>query len=69
MAVSIDSVYSSIVASLGYSNLKNEQYTVINNFMLGDIYQLFTKEIEALHNTTIHLHKCAMLDRPDPFIF
>ena len=50
--------------------MKDEQYTIISNFMLGsDIYQLFTKEIEALCNTTFHLHKCAILDRPDPFIF
>ena len=27
------------------------------------------KVIEALRNTTFHLHKCAKLDRPDPFIF
>ena len=50
--------------------MKDEQYAIISNFMLGsDIYRLFTKEIEALRNTTFHLHKCAILDRPDPFIF
>ena len=53
-----------------YSTLKNEQYVIISKFALGsDIYRLFSKEIEALRNTTFHLHKCTMVDRPDPFIF
>ena len=65
---------------IGYSTLK-EQYVIISKFTLGsDIYRLFSKEIEALRNTTFHLHKCTMVDRaidyiyiiydrPDPFIF
>ena len=35
MAAGIDSVYRSVVASLGYNNLKNGQYAIISNFALG----------------------------------
>ena len=34
--VDLDSVCRSVAASLGYSNLKNEQYIVIKNFVLGN---------------------------------
>ena len=33
------------------------------------MYYRLPKDIEALHNTTFHLYKCAKLDRPDPFIY
>ena len=36
MAVNIDSICRSVVASLGYSNLKKEQHAVITNFVSGN---------------------------------